>query len=161
MMKVIFGCRPTAEMLVLHSQLEDVWRSPYPVLLTLYIMIQKVDPWRGINAMSLMKSSKSFHTFAQSFQPPSGGSMWQPTENSLCKINSFQHVAHAKQPPVLQLPANVGISYHTNRSIVLCDERTHSYAVTYGTPSARLILHHDMQQNRCGFISDIRSHAWL
>lgn len=41
---------------------------------------------------------KSFHVFTQSFQSPSGCSMWQPTENSLCKINSFQHVSHAKLP---------------------------------------------------------------
>lgn len=33
-----------------------------------------------------------------SFQSPSGCSMWQHTENSLCKINSFQHVSHAKFP---------------------------------------------------------------
>lgn len=62
------------------------------------VMIQEVDPWGEINAMSLMKSSKSFHTFTQSFQSPSGCSMWQPTENSLCKINSFQHVSNAKLP---------------------------------------------------------------
>lgn len=53
-----------------------------------------VYPWRG---KCLMKSSKSFHiiTFHLS---PSECSMWQHTENSLCKINSFQHVSHAKFP---------------------------------------------------------------
>lgn len=60
------------------------------------VVIQEVDPWRERQREKEVQNPFTYSP--PSFQSPSGCSMWQHTENSLCKINSFQHVSHAKFP---------------------------------------------------------------
>lgn len=110
------------ETLVLHCAVADVRReSPYSIRpeASHPVTIQEADPRRGINAANLWEKVQNPFTYSLNLSsPPSGCTMWQPTENSLCKINSFQRVSHAKLPST---PASGECGHqppHTNRSIV-------------------------------------------
>lgn len=127
-----------------HCKLADVWRSPHSIFHCGFTSSHNTRRWsmeRKEMAQILWKLQNplTYSLHLSSF--PVGAQYGSPLRTHYVKSIPFDTYPMPSSP-ALQLPANVGISYSTNRSILLCDERTDSCADTYCTPSAMLSLHH-------------------